>query len=93
LQQAPPSQNDEWAELISDAIVNKANWKVSSMRKVVDDMATIRDDFKAIEEVLEATMGKRAEHHAELLRIARERYPQGIPREGSMNQSGAATKP
>ena len=69
---------------IADNVVNKADWKVNSLRQITDYSASIKRDLKVVEQVLEATMRRRGEQHAELLRIARQRYPQGIPRDGAL---------
>ena len=72
-------EHDEWSAMIHDVVAHKGDWEGCALRKTVDYLAEAKDEIGEVRECLEAMQRRRGEQLAELARLTRLRYPNGLP--------------
>ena len=75
-------EQDEWAGLLEDVVAHRGDWEGCALRRTVDYLAAARGELRQAAAELDALQRRRQHQHADLCRIVRERYPNGIPRGG-----------
>lgn len=75
---------DEWAKLVEDVVAHRGDWEGCAVRKTVEYLREARGDLHAASEELAELHQRRAAQYAELGRIMRVRYPNGLPAGGDV---------
>jgi len=73
-------EHDEWAALIDDVVSHRGDWEGCALRRTVDYLDDAKDDVARAHELLDAAFHRQNEQHAELVRLVKARYPNGVPR-------------
>ena len=79
-------EHDEWAAMIQDVVSIRGDWEGCAMRKTVENVYQIKDELEALREEIKQVHIRRQEQIQELCAIARQKYPNGIPKGGILSK-------
>ena len=82
-------ETTEWASLIGDIVSPRADWTGCALRKAIRDLMCIKQELAQTQDTLASFAARKREQRGELLRLARQRYPNGVPKGGEAAVMGA----